>query len=756
MPLLFIVTAAALQPQALVTSDRRPSFPALRPARVAAAALEEGSRTADSPPDASMPSKLVDALKSDDTAHLEGALLTGRTRRVVRRVLSYVWPSDDLKARALISVSMAALVGAKVLNILVPIALKRAIDALEAAQLSTAGTSASAVMSVAGPILGAYVAARLGVSLANEARSVAYARVSQTATRAFSLDLFGAMHARDAAFHLANPTGALTTAFGRAVRGFQSLLFQLLYSILPVVLEVALTAGVLTRRFGEVGRAMCAVTLATFALYFGWTAWLVEWRVRLRRELNRLDSAKGSYLQDSLAGQETVKLFGNEAAEGRRFDTILRAIAKSSLRSVLLGSVMNAGQALIFSCGLLASMLLAARGLGSGALSIGDVVAVNALLLQLGRPMDFIGYTVSEVRQSLADMDAMTALIVPEGREATTAPPPPVAATAAHTAATATTASTATTATDTIETPLAPPEVRFEHVSYTYPNASSPALVDVSFVAPAGGTTVLVGGSGSGKSTTLRLITRLRDSTSGAIRLCGRGWSGNGDVDGGGTGGGGMGVDGGGVEVGALPLPALRRRIGFVAQEATIFDDSVGFNIRYGNLDASPERTHAAAAAASLTSTVRAWPDGLETRAGERGARLSGGEKQRVSVARALLRAPPLLLADEATSAADALTEAELVTALRSGTGLGIGRAADGGGGGGGEHAAAATPTTVGAAAAQCTLIAAAHRLSAIAPGADHIVVFKAGRVVEQGTHTELLARGDGEYRRLWRAQERE
>ena len=334
---------------------------------------------------------------------------------------------------------------------------------------------------------------------------------------------------------------------------------------------MGLSATVLTRRFSSVGRALTAVTLGTFAVYFAWTALLVEWRIQLRARLNALDSAKGAYFVDSLAGQEAIKLYGNEAAEEQRFDGILRSIATTSLRSALVGSMLNAGQArllssrlagysavvsislffrahppppthpsihpstihhppsiqaLIFAAGLLGSLLLAAQGFGRGQLSLGDVVAINALLLQLSRPMEFIGYTVSEVRQSLADMDAMARLLLLPDTPTTVRPSvgpadaPP---------------------SDVNSLPLTPPEVRFEGVSYRYPNASAPALDHVSFVAPAGGTTVLVGTSGSGKSTALRLLARLRDADSGAVNAWGR------DV---------RGVTG----------AALRQRIGFVTQ----------------------------------------------------------------------------------------------------------------------------------------------------------------------------------------------
>jgi len=314
---------------------------------------------------------------------------------VFGQVLSYIW-DVKLRDRLLLVASLSSLVLAKALNVLVPFTLKRAVDALEAS-----GTASAMLPVHVAQLLGLYALTRLGVSAANEARSIAYSRLSQQASRRFATDLFQQFHALGADFHLENPTGALTVAFGRGVRGFQSLQFQLLYSVMPTLLELGLSASVLAQRFGKAGRTLGGVAVLTFTAYALWTAAIVEKQIVLRKRLTRLDNAKAAFLVDSLAAQETVKLHNNELVETRRFDALLIAMQKLSVRSQLVGALLNAGQAAIFGTGLLISMLLAAQGFSRGQLSLGDVVAVNGLLLQLARPMDFMGYSVSEIRQSL-------------------------------------------------------------------------------------------------------------------------------------------------------------------------------------------------------------------------------------------------------------------------------------------------------------------------------------------------------------------
>ena len=655
---------------------------------------------------------------------------------VFGQVLSYIW-NVKLRDRLLLVASLSSLVLAKALNVLVPFTLKRAVDALEAS-----GTASAMLPVHVAQLLGLYCLTRLGVSAANEARSIAYARLSQQASRRFATDLFQQFHALGADFHLENPTGALTVAFGRGVRGFQSLQFQLLYSIMPTLLELGLSASVLAQRFGKAGRTLGGVAVLTFTAYALWTAAIVERQIVLRKRLTRLDNAKAAFLVDSLAAQETVKLHNNELVEARRFDALLIAMQKLSVRSQLVGALLNAGQAAIFGTGLLISMLLAAQGFSRGQLSLGDVVAVNGLLLQLARPMDFMGYSVSEIRQSLVDMDtSLRTLATPTTTHTTGAAPRPMSEDAAavgaavddgalHEAASAGAASAAGALGLARNLPLTAPEVRFENVSFAYNSSEPPVLHGVTFTAPAGGMTCLVGGSGSGKSTCLRLLARLREPTEGSRIIL---W--------------------GSLDLQTLPICAVRDRISYISQDPELFDDTLEWNLRYGNLAAPPAAVEAAAAAAELSSRVPGL-GGYLMRVGERGARLSGGERQRVVVARALLRDAPLLLADEAASAVDAPTEAKLVEALRQGT---RGSAVPGTRGSGGASAAGSGAGSGASPSSTRTLITVVHRLSAVTPAADHIVVFAAGRVVEQGTHTQLLTQyPTGEYARLWRAQQRQ
>lgn len=659
--------------------------------------------------------------------------------QVFRKVVGFVWV-PNLRARLLVIAALMALVLSKSLNVLVPFTLKRAVDSLEASSRAATAAGASAAATTASvpavaaftPLLLLYAATRLGVSLSNELRTICFTRVSQRSQRAFATELFAKLHSLDATFHNAHPTGYLTVAFGRAINGFRSLLFQLLFSILPTALELGLSCTILARRFSP---TLAAVTLLTFALYAAWTAFMVEVRIRLRKRLAKLDNAKAAYLVDSLSGTEVVKLMGTQAAELSRFDRYLLTVARTMVRSTELGALLNAGQATIFGGGLLACMLIAARGCASGALSIGDVVAVNGLLLQLSRPMDFIGYTVSEIRQSLVDMDAMLRVLASPSATADAAAAGIGRATAGSDTGSSTAPSTRTRTVaswklEAGEAPLhlpspvanTPPSVAFERVTFSYPNASAPALNDVSFAAPAGGTTALVGLSGSGKSTCLRLVSRLCAADSGTVRLWGR-------------------------DVAELPADQLRASVGVIPQEPWLADDTVLWNLRMGNLNATDAQIDAAVAAASLAHTVRSLPEGYLTRVGERGARFSGGEKQRMMVARALLRDAPLLLADEPTASADALTEAALVDSLRSGTAAAARLRASSG-----EQAGEQAGGQGRGLGGERTLLVVVHRLAALCPNADHIVVFRAGRVVEQGRHADLLKRG-GEYSMLWRAQ---
>ena len=553
-------------------------------------------------------------------------------------------PSQKL----LFALTFAFLVAQKALNVRVPFALQRAVDALG----DGGDGSAAASRAVASYCLG-----RLGVSAAGELRSLCFSRVSQRCQRAFGVAVFGKAHAMDARWHANHPTGEVAVAFGRGTRGVASLLFLGVFSVVPTVLELVFSIGVLRRRFGSHGFGL--VTLATFAAYAAWTASLVELRLGRRRALVALENKKGAYLVDSLANHESVAANVNEALEQDRFDEVLAASEREAVASQALGGALNLGQAAIFAVGLHYALRLALRRFDAAAsFSVGDVVAVNALLLQLAQPMNFLGYTVSEIRQGLVDADAVVKLLRDAPAAADDAPPYAVPS---------------------------PPEIAFSGVSASR-DGFTLALKNATFTAPAGGVTLLVGASGSGKSTALRLVNGLDAApTAGAVTV-------------------------GGV---ALSAADARRATALVAQDTALFDDTVLYNAKYGNVLAPLD-----AAVAALAAAGAAHLDPRQ-RVGERGAKLSGGEKQRVLAARALLRDAPVLLADEPTSALDAVSEARVLDAL-----LGSGR----------------------------TAVVVAHRLAAVAPRADNIAVFRDGTVVAEGKHDALLA-SCAEYARLWEAK---
>jgi len=502
------------------------------------------------------------------------------------------------------------------------------------------------------------------------------------------------MHELGSDFHAKNPTGLLSTAFSRGARGFQTLLGQLLFSVFPTFVELALSAVVLANKFGtEVG----LIALTTFGLYAIYTAFIVQLKVRVRRRLVELDNAKTAYLVDSLACQEQVKMLDAIPTESSRFDHFLTRLVTALVASSRVGSMLNLGQACIFSTGLCFALI---RVAASPTSSVGDVVAVNALLLQCAMPMNFLGYTVTEIRQSLVDM-TITQNILLKHKE------------------------TIANRTKPKSMPLdldsdTPPALIFSHVSKHYDtfsigNANNSSAVQdedeiemsrrfvalkrCDFVAEAGKVTVFCGASGSGKSTALRLAARLDTPSNGSVLL-----------------------DYGGThrfDVAELPKE-LRSRSALVPQEPLLFDETAWLNVKYGDLNASDKQVWEALTAANVD--ICQLPDGVETRVGERGQLISGGLRQRLAIARALLRRPTLCLADEATSGLDAITERDVLKSL------------------------------VGSRSNPRTLIVVAHRLAAVVPLADKIIVFKNGSVVQVGTHNALLKETHGEYYRLWEA----
>ncbi|HRP96203.1 MAG TPA: ABC transporter ATP-binding protein/permease [Rhodocyclaceae bacterium] len=513
-----------------------------------------------------------------------------RDWQTLRSLIPYIWA---YKGRVLFA--LACLIGAKGANVTVPIIFKQLIDALSIAPEQT-------FIVVPAALLLAYGVLRFSTSLLTELREVIFARVTQQAVRELSLQVFRHLHALSLRFHLERQTGGLTRDIERGTRSINSLISYTLYSILPTLVEIGLVIGILLVNYDAI---FAIITLTTLAAYIVFTVQVTNWRTALRRRANELDSAANARAIDSLLNFETVKYFNNEEYEARRYDEQIQQWTRAQLKNQFSLSGLNIGQAAIIAVGVTAMMWQAAVRVASGAMTIGDIVLVNAFLIQLYIPLNFLGVIYRELRQALTDIERMFGLMH-EHKEIADAP-------------------------DALELPPGAASVRFEHVGFAY-DAKRPILIDVDFEIAAGRTVAIVGHSGSGKSTLARLLYRFYDVQSGAIRV-------------------------NGYDVRALTQHSLRRAIGIVPQDTVLFNDTLYYNIQYGRPDASHEEVEAAARAAQLTDFIARLPDGFETRVGERGLKLSGGEKQRVAIARALLKNPAILIFDEATSALDSKTE---------------------------------------------------------------------------------------------------
>jgi len=576
--------------------------------------------------------------------------------QTLRKLLPYLWAY-----RWRVGLALAFMVTAKAANVGVPVLLKHLIDALDLKP----GDPRAALVVPAGLLL-AYAGLRLSTSLFTELRELVFAKVSFGASRQIAMQVFEHMHALSLRFHLERQTGGLSRDIERGTRALQSLVSYSLYTIVPTLVEVVMVLGFLGWRF-DAGYVW--ITLTALAVYITFTVSVTEWRTRFRREMNELDSKAHSRAIDALLNYETVKYFNNESFEARRYDEGLEAYRRAQVKSQTTLSMLNTGQQLIIATSLVAMLWRATQGVVDGRLTLGDLVMVNAFLIQLYIPLNFLGVLYREVKQSLTDLDKMFALLERD-REVADAP-------------------------GAADLAVRQGVVRFEGVSFAY-DPARPILHDVSFEVPAGKTVAVVGASGAGKSTLARLLYRFYDVTGGRISIDGQ-------------------------DIRQVTQASLRRAIGIVPQDTVLFNDTVGYNIGYGRTGASTAEIEAAARAAHVHEFIAATPKGYGTMVGERGLKLSGGEKQRVAIARTLLKNPPVLIFDEATSALDSANERAIQAELKS--------AAEG-----------------------KTALVIAHRLSTIAD-AHEIVVLHAGRVAERGSHAELLA-ADGRYAEMWRLQQ--
>ncbi|MGB5836703.1 MAG: ABC transporter ATP-binding protein/permease [Albidovulum sp.] len=584
--------------------------------------------------------------------------------RTLRRVAPYLWPADAFWVRRRVVLSMIALALAKVVSVFTPFLYKAAVDSL-------GGETRGDAMLLAYGAIGltiAYGVARVGSIGFNELRDVIFVRVGQRALRKLALETFTHIHRLSMRYHITRKTGGLSRVIERGVKGVEFLLRFMLLSVGPLILELSMVTVIFAVLFDW---RYAAVVMVTIAIYITYTFKVTELRVKIRREMNEQDTDANQKAVDSLLNFETVKYFGAEAREAGRYDDAMRGYEVAAIKTGLSLSALNFGQALIITSGLVTVMVMAAYGVQAGVLTVGDFVMVNAYMIQITLPLNFLGTVYREIRQALVDMGQMFDLL-DQPAEVTDKPG------------------------------AKPLEVRggaveLDNVRFDY-ESDRQILKGVSLKIGAGETVAIVGPSGSGKSTIGRLLFRFYDVTGGSFRIDGQ-------------------------DLRDITQTSLHAQIGVVPQDTVLFNDTIHYNIAYGRPDASEDELIAAARAAKIHDFILSLPEGYETKVGERGLKLSGGEKQRVGIARTLLKNPPILLLDEATSALDTQTERDIQDSLKA---MGEGR----------------------------TVITIAHRLSTISD-ADRIVVLEQGEVVEEGKHEQLLAKG-GRYAAMWARQSAE
>ncbi|ULU10564.1 hypothetical protein L3Y34_014680 [Caenorhabditis briggsae] len=592
--------------------------------------------------------------------------------QLVQRLLKYVWPKDKPEIKRRVLVALSLLVAAKLANVSVPFLLRDVVNyyngkAPEFLKLTFAGTASQTIFTAGIATCIAYGLARATSAAFNELRNAVFAKVAQNSVRSISRSIFLHLHSLDLSFHLNRQTGALSKAIDRGTRGMSFVLSSLIFNLIPTAVEIGMVSALFT---GTLGAEFAYMTMGSIGMYGVATLGITRWRTKFRHQMNQADNDAGNKAIDSLINYETVKYFNNEKFEADRYDHFLKKYEGASLKTTSSLALLNFTQNAIFSGALIGVMCMAGNRIAAGDFTIGDLILANTLLFQLSIPLNFLGSVYREVRQGLVDMNQMFSLLTLKPKIVEVSDAKKLEITGNHIT------------------------LNFEDVHFGY-LPEKPILQGLNLEIPAGKKVAIVGGSGSGKSTIVRLLYRLYDTESGTVKINGE-------------------------ETRSLTLDSLRQSISIVPQDSVLFHDTIYYNLAYGRPSASKEEVIQAAKMADLHESVLRMPNGYETLVGERGLKLSGGEKQRVAIARAILKNAPFVIYDEATSSLDAITEANIMKALKG-------------------------------AVEKRTSLFIAHRLATIVD-ADIIYVLQEGKVVEKGSHFDLLAQ-DGLYAELWRSQ---
>ncbi|KAK7872079.1 hypothetical protein R5R35_004563 [Gryllus longicercus] len=609
-----------------------------------------------------------------DALPLNGKPVSGLS--MLKGMLSYIWPKEDPSVRKRVCVALGLLAGAKVLNVTVPFTFKYAIDYLnvnaasgtEEMLLNVSSASDTVTTYVAAILIG-YGLARAGAAGFNELRNAVFASVAQHSIRQIARNVFLHLHKLDLGFHLSRQTGALSKTIDRGSRGINFVLTAMVFNVVPTIFELALVSSILGVKCGA---AFAGVSLGCVGLYALFTLGITQWRTKFRVYMNRAENEASNRAVDSLINYETVKYFNNEKYEANRYDQVLKKYEEASLKTSSSLALLNFGQNAIFSGALSIIMVMAAKQIMQGNMTVGDLVMVNGLLFQLSIPLGFLGSVYREVRQALIDMQTMFTLMTVDSKIKSKPTAPPLYCTPDNST------------------------IVFQDVHFQY-IPGKPVLQGLSLTIPAGKKVAIVGGSGSGKTSIIRLLYRFFEPQRGKILI-------------------------GNQNIKDVDIESLRKAIAVVPQDSVLFHDTIFYNLRYGDFQKTDNDVYEAAKMADLHDSIQKWPDAYQTQVGERGLKLSGGEKQRVAIARAILKGSPILIFDEATSSLDSITEHTILGALK--------RATEG-----------------------RTSICIAHRLSTILD-ADEILVLENGHVVERGTHEQLLSSRRSIYSKMWDIQQ--